>query len=106
MDPQLVRHWASSQEDRLDEVLDKMDEWCDPTPQVENPIIRPRHTQARNPIIRPEKKPAFGSIEEAFHTNLYGAIHPGGEWEEYVVSGHRAPSHALPQFRRMGGRFY
>jgi uncharacterized membrane protein YkvA (DUF1232 family) len=36
----------------------------------------------------------------------YGAIHPGGEWEEYIVSGHRAPSHALPQFRRMGGRFY
>ena len=28
------------------------------------------------------------------------------EWQKYIVSGHRAPSHALPQFRRMGGRFY
>jgi hypothetical protein len=44
----------------------------------------------------------FGSL----FAERFGAIHPGGEWEEYIVSGHRAPSHALPQFRRMGGRFY
>jgi hypothetical protein len=44
----------------------------------------------------------FGALFRA----KFGAIHPGGEWEEYIVSGHRAPSHALPQFRRMGGRFY
>jgi hypothetical protein len=29
-----------------------------------------------------------------------------GEWESYIVSGHRAPSVALPQYRRMGGRYF
>ena len=53
---------------------------------------------------------SFGAVDIEPYDSLFyegfGAIHPGGEWEEYVVSGHRAPSHALPQFRRMGGRFY
>jgi hypothetical protein len=29
-----------------------------------------------------------------------------GEWEKYIVSGNRAPSLALPQYRRMGGRVF
>lgn len=28
------------------------------------------------------------------------------EFEQHIVTGHRAPSVALPQYRRMGGRFY
>ncbi len=30
----------------------------------------------------------------------------GWEFEEHIVSGHRAPAVALPQYRKMGGRFY
>ena len=56
------------------------------------------------------KKSGQGTLDTdlfgALFRERFGSIHPSGEWEKYIVSGHRAPTHALPQFRRMGGRFY
>lgn len=48
--------------------------------------------------------PLFG-YHPAAESSRYG-YHPAAEWEQHIVSGHRAPKMALPQYRRMGGRFY
>lgn len=42
--------------------------------------------------------------------DLFGALSfdeaMGAEYEEYLVTGHRAPAVGLPQYRRMGGRVF
>jgi hypothetical protein len=44
-------------------------------------------------LLSPSSFPAYG-------------LNPSPEWEQFLVSGHRAPHVGLPQYRRMGGRFY
>lgn len=63
-------------------------------------------------LALPEKSPteAMGQLERE---DLFGALSfddamdaYSGEYEEYIVTGHRAPVIGLSQYRRMGGRVF
>lgn len=56
------------------------------------------------PSVEAVEQQAPSSTEDVFGAVSVDSF--GAEYEEYIVSGHRAPSVGLPQYRRMGGRFY
>ena len=58
-----------------------------------------------------EEDYGLDSLDEAIDLDLAGDDDDddddfGWQYEEHIVSGHRAPAVALPQYRKMGGRFY
>lgn len=77
------------------EVIDDEIQWIQPAGQIE-----------KMGII--ERQDLFGalSFDDALDQHEEDRDSFGYEWEEYIITGHRAPAVGLAQYRRSGGRVF
>lgn len=86
--------------------------WLQICAVIDNMEAVVNHLSGGSASFDPDISADLGVQTEEVHgdSDRFGAVSVDedsfGQWEEFIVSGHRAPSVGLGQYRRMGGRVF